>query len=153
MKITNVIAAGIAGTAVMTAYSYYITHKLKKETREPVVLGTLLTNEINILGDVSESSKSLIVGNIGHYAVGAAFAISYEMLWQKKIGKPDLKNGIILGLISGLIAVAGWSTLFNIKKRPQKVKLIPFLTQLVPAHVVFATSTVRVYNLLKKTNI
>ena len=66
MNIITAIAAGIGGTAVMTAFIYllsYITHKRLKVVK---ILGTMLTFQTTPDKETSEHSSAIVVGLLGH---------------------------------------------------------------------------------------
>jgi hypothetical protein len=89
MNIITAIAAGIGGTAVMTAFIYLLSYITKKRLKVVKILGTMLTFQTTPDKQTSEHSSAIVVGIIGHYLVGIIFSLIYYWLWTNGIGKPD----------------------------------------------------------------
>ena len=56
-----------------------------------------------------------------HYLVGLLFAEIYAPLWEKTPMQPNLKNGLILGGISGIAAILVWK--FTLEMHPDPVRV------------------------------
>jgi hypothetical protein len=82
--------------------------------------------------------QSQVAGWGTHYAVGLLFVLVYRELWQSGKIKRNLRNGIILGALSGALAVGVWKTSLKAHPAPPWIDFTNYYIQLVPAHIVFA---------------
>ena len=143
MEILKIIIATIAGTSVMTAFSYLASESFNKLWKEPVLINLVLSRAaIN----VSPSRKSAL-GWIIHYVIGLAFVISYHLLWKYYEIDPTWFCGLILGIGSGFIGVISWYFLFMLPTEKPKIKFKQYYLQLFKAHILFALTVVAVYRL------
>ena len=81
--------------------------------------------------------------------MGLLFEIIYVSLWANKKLKPSIKNNLLMGVISGVVAIALWKITFKMHPLPPRLNFNKFYAQLVPAHVVFCVVSGLTYNLLK----
>jgi hypothetical protein len=130
----NILAEASAGTTMMTLFSYLVSIAEDKNFSEPEHLGTL----IHRFMPHKSKNTSLILGWGTHYAVGLLFVLVYQELWKDGTIKKTVKNGIILGLLSGALAVIVWKTTLKIHPAPPWIDFTKYYIQLVPAHIVFA---------------
>ena len=144
-----VALAGVVGTAAMTAYLYLISYITHKQTKVIKVLGTMVTNNTNADGSLSEKRSPIIIGTLIHYLIGIAFAITYLALWRAGIASPDWASAIILGAINGLVGSAGWFVFLSVHKNPPRIPLIFYLFHIFLAHIVFSITTTFTFNLIK----
>jgi uncharacterized membrane protein YagU involved in acid resistance len=152
MKLINVIISGIAGTALMTFFMYLLSYLTKRRLKVVKILGTMLTIYSNPEGKLSESNKSITVGILTHYGVGIGFAISYLILWEYHIGKPDLIHAFIFGLINGILGIFIWRLFLMVHPSPPKLPFKTYMSSLVLGHVVFAIGIVITFNFLQETD-
>lgn len=143
------ILAGLAGTALMTAFMYAMTFLTRHVMQVVRILGTVLTFQTGPQGQLSHTGLAGVVGTVAHYAIGVGFALVYYGLWSAGIGRPDLAWGIVFGLVSAVAAVLFWYLFLRFHPRPPAVLLPPYLLTLAAAHVVFALGVVLVYNWLR----
>jgi glucan phosphoethanolaminetransferase (alkaline phosphatase superfamily) len=146
MKSKEVITAGITGTTFMTLFSYLISVADGENFSEPERLGQLAERLLPKLS--KEQGQAL--GWLGHYAVGLLFALVYVELWRRRRPKSSIKNNLLVGAVSGLIAVAIWKTTFKLHPLPPALSFNKYYLQLVPAHVVFAVFAGIGYQILKR---
>lgn len=146
MKTRDILVAGITGTTFMTAFSYLVSAMDNENYSEPERLGQLAQNLLPMLND----EEKQLTGWAAHYAVGLLFALAYVELWSRKKIRSSIKRNLILGGISGIIAVAIWKTTFKLHPLPPTLSFNKYYLQLVPAHVVFAVFAGIGYQLLKK---
>lgn len=146
MKTREILIAGISGTTFMTLFSYLVSEIDDENFSEPERLGQLAKGLLPILN----KQEKQIAGWTAHYIVGLLFALVYVELWSRKKIKPTLKNNLLLGGISGIIAVAIWKTTFKMHPLPPGLSFNKYYLQLVPAHVVFAVFAGIGYHLLNK---
>lgn len=146
MKAKDVLTAGITGTTFMTLFSYLVSVAEEENFSEPERLGQLADRLLPKLS--KEQCQAL--GWLGHYGVGLLFALVYVELWRRRWPRSSIKTNLIVGGISGLMAVAIWKTTFKMHPFPPALNYNKYYIQLVPAHVVFAVFAGIGYQLLKK---
>jgi hypothetical protein len=149
VDLSNLIMAGLVGTAVMTFFMYgmsFLTDRVMKVIR---ILGTMLTFQTTPKGELSDSSWSILVGTIAHYVVGLSFTLVYAEIWRTGLGAPTLRFGVIAGFVSGLVGMLGWRVYFALHPSPPKnVPLKSYLLTLLAAHVVFGVTVALTYQTL-----
>ncbi|MDB5010209.1 MAG: hypothetical protein JWQ06_998, partial [Mucilaginibacter sp.] len=136
---------GITGTTFMTLFSHMIGDFEKENFSEPNLLSQLFDRLVP--GQTEKISK--VVGWNAHFLIGILFALAYVELWDAQKLKPTVKNGILLGGISGVIAIAVWKTTFKMHPAPPGINFKKYYTQLWVAHVVFAIFSTLTYQLIK----
>ncbi|MEO6524862.1 MAG: hypothetical protein ABIN91_24465 [Mucilaginibacter sp.] len=143
-KAEKIILSGIMGTNCMTMFSYIVSALSKKNFSEPEHLSTLINRAPG-----SSKKTNRIAGWSAHYAVRVLFAAVYVELWQTGQIKHTLKNGIIMGALSGILAVMVWKATFKMHPLPPWIDFTNYYIQLVPAHIVFAVFSTITYSLIK----
>jgi hypothetical protein len=133
-KSSNLIASAAAGTTMMTLFSYLVSLAADKNFSEPEHLGTLMHR----LVPCSSKKTTQVVGWTTHYAVGLLFVLAYQELWKTGKIKKTVANGIILGALSGALAVLIWKATMKAHPAPPWIDFTNYYIQLVPAHIVFA---------------
>lgn len=118
----------------MTLFSYLVSLAEKKNFSEPEHLGTLMHR----LVPGSSKKMTQAAGWGAHYAVGLLFVLAYQELWTSGKLKKSLSNGLILGVLSGALAVWVWKATLKSHPAPPWIDFTKFYIQLVPAHIVFA---------------
>ncbi|MDB4924015.1 hypothetical protein [Mucilaginibacter sp.] len=146
MKSNEVLIAGFTGTTFMTLFSYLVSVADDENFSEPERLGQLTHALLPMLNE----EETQFMGWTGHYAVGLLFAMVYVELWRRKKIKSSIKNNLVLGAVSGLVAAAIWKTTFKMHPLPPAMSFNKYYLQLVPAHVVFAVFAGIGYQLFKK---
>jgi uncharacterized membrane protein len=91
-----------------------------------------------------------VAGWGAHYAVGLIFVLAYRELWRKGEIRKSIVNGIILGALSGALAVLIWKATMKAHPAPPWVDFTKYYLQLVPAHIVFAVCASITARLLEK---
>jgi hypothetical protein len=133
-KNENTLASATAGTTLMTLFSYLVSLAADKNFSEPEHLGTMIHRFMP-----GKSKKATQLAGWGmHYAVGLLFVLAYRELWLTGKIKKTIANGLILGLLSGALAVLAWKATLKAHPAPPWMDFTQFYIQLVPAHVVFA---------------
>ena len=143
-ELLTIILATLAGTSVMTAFSYLASESFNRLWKEPVLLN-LAAKTAKI--DFSPKRKSGF-GWLIHYLVGLAFVLAYHLIWKYHDYNPTWFCAIIFGMASGLIGILSWFFLFRISKYEPKIKIRHYYLQLFLAHLFFALATVGTYKLL-----
>jgi hypothetical protein len=136
-SVKKISAGALAGTSVMTAFSYLITNEKNREFREPVLLGILLKKVIPSMS----KKNSTIGGWLIHYGVGFLFAAAYHQLWKRTKFNPTAFSGLMLGGINGVIGVAAWRATFKLHPDPPKILYKNYYGHLLLAHLVFGLGT------------
>ena len=133
-KTENTLLSATAGTTLMTLFSYLVSLAADKNFSEPEHLGTLMHR----LVPGSSKQASQAAGWGAHYAVGLLFVMAYQQLWKGGKIKKSLANGLVLGALSGALAVLVWKATMKSHPAPPWIDFTKFYIQLVPAHIVFA---------------
>jgi len=146
MNISKAIIAGIAGTTLMTAFSYLVSNADKENYREPALLAEM---EKDIL---PRKAKKLATpaGWATHYMVGIAFALAYKLLTRHTGIKPGIKNGILMGAAAGIIGAVVWKASFRVHPDEPQIPYTKFYTQLLPAHIIFGVTVALTDSLLNQ---
>ncbi len=142
----NNIASATTGTTTMTLFSYIASAIAKENFSEPEHLKTMIHR---LLPQLS-TKQARIAGWAGHYAVGLVFMLVYHELWKAGRIKKKFGTGLLLGGISGAVAVAIWKATFKAHPSPPKTHFTGYYAQLVPAHVVFAVTALLTSKYLQK---
>jgi len=127
----------------MTASSALMSLLPHEEFREPDQLAKLIGR---ILPFLSGPAK-VVAGWGAHYAMGFLFAAVYVELWEKREIEHSIRNGMILGLVSGLLGLLIWKATFSIHPLPPNNRKLDFYLQRIPAHVVFALGATIAYRM------
>lgn len=133
-KTGNSIAAATAGTTMMTLFSYMVSMVADKNFSEPEHLTTMLYR----LAPGMSKKQARLAGWGAHYAVGLLFVLVYRELWKTGKIKKSVLNGVILGALSGALAVLVWKGTLKAHPLPPWIDFTNYYIQLVPAHIVFA---------------
>lgn len=146
MKLVAIVTAGIAGTTLMTAFMYATTFLTGQVMKVVKILGTMLTFQTSLTGQLSDSRRAIFWGTLAHYAIGVGFVLCYYVLWSWGIGRPDISSGFLFGLGSGVAAVVFWYAFFMLHPNPPAIPLKPYLFTLFIAHIIFTYVVIGVYN-------
>ena len=144
-KAEKAIISGVAGTTAMTISSYLMSEIADENFREPEHLATLISR---LLPGLSKHAKT-IAGWGAHFAMGLVFAAVYVELWETRAIKHTIKNGIIMGAISGLLGYLIWKATFKAHPLPPWLDFRKFYLQRIPAHIVFAVGATITYRLVR----
>lgn len=138
MIVFETFLTALAATTMMTIFSYVLSYIVKVNFKEPEHLSVML-KRIPI--------HDMVAGWAVHYFVGLLFVVAYFLMWKNGI-EANTGSGLVIGAISGLIAVLVWHLTLKLHPYPPRIHRIPFYIQLVPAHIVFAIAATWVYQLL-----
>lgn len=145
-KAAKIAVTGIGGTSVMTASSYLMSLMAKENFREPEHLEVLIGRLVPHL-----SGKAKVLAGWGaHFAMGFVFAAVYVELWETKKIKHNLKNGLILGIVSGILGFLIWKATFKAHPLPPWINFDHYYLQRIPAHIVFAIGATITYRLIQR---
>jgi hypothetical protein len=137
VKVPKAIVPGIIGTTAMTAFSYILSENKNRDFREP----GLLAGMIDRLTPLNED-EAIKGGWLVHYSVGVFFAAIYKPILETWNIEPTVKNGAIIGGITGLFGAAIWNLTFRLHPLPPRINYRRFYGQLVIAHIIFGTVTI-----------
>ncbi|RZM28436.1 MAG: hypothetical protein EOO88_08965 [Pedobacter sp.] len=144
-KLEKTLISGFTGTTFMTAASALMSLMPHENFKEPEHLSTMAARLAPFL---SKGTKTL-AGWGAHYGMGFIFAAVYVELWESRKIEHTIKNGIILGLLSGVLGLFIWKGTFKMHPLPPNIRYLDFYLQRIPAHVVFAIFTTIAYRLIK----
>lgn len=136
----KILIAGIAGTLLMTLFSYLLSKTENEQYREPELLNKLIDRSKN-LPSVSDTRTNPI-GWIAHFGIGIGFVAAYWLLWPKALDSPTIINVLILGAISGLVGIAAWKIFFTNHDNPPGNNRVGYYGQLFIAHLIFSAVAV-----------
>lgn len=135
MQPKEIIKMNCIATSAMTLYSYILSEIKEENFIEPDMLATLVRRATG-----AKKMQAEFIGWVAHYGVGALFVVVYNYLWHQRISKPTVKNGLLIGSLSGIIAMTVWKIVMSLHPNPPRRNLSRFYWQLLPAHIVFAVA-------------
>jgi len=122
---------------LITIFSYLVSSSQRKNFKEPLLLAEM---EHRLL---PAAAKPLVLptGWSSHYSIGVVWP--GFLVWYSKMNiKPAYKTGLILGIFSGLVAVAISRATSKALRNPHKINHQQFFLHLVLAHIVYSLSVV-----------
>jgi hypothetical protein len=143
-----VLAIGLGtlvATTLMTIFSYVIGRLRNRQFTEPVLLNHMLYSFRILREDQVEKN---LTGWIIHYFIGLLFLIAYYLIWSESRIDPTLRTAFMLGCVSGLVGIVGWSIMFRIRSAPPNIKVSEYFAQLFVAHIIFALTATALYRLV-----
>jgi hypothetical protein len=148
-NLDKIAAAALTGTSIMTLFSYEVSAEKNKQFREPELLNTLLKR----LLPPGKKDVPGITGWLIHYGVGLLFSSVYDRVWKKTKFNPTIVNGLLLGVISGLIGAGVWKTVLELHPDPPKIKEERYYAHLILAHLVFGAFAALGYRIKNPGNL
>ncbi|TFF39200.1 hypothetical protein [Mucilaginibacter psychrotolerans] len=145
-KLQKTALSGFTGTSFMTASSALMSALMGENFREPDHLETMIAR---LAPQLSKHAKK-IAGWGAHYAMGFVFAAVYVQLWETGKIKHTLKNGLILGVVSGVLGYLIWKGTFKAHPLPPFINYTHYYLQRIPAHIVFAVFATITYRFIKE---
>jgi heme/copper-type cytochrome/quinol oxidase subunit 4 len=136
LEILYVIIAGGVATLFMTTFSYLLSTFTNKRFREPLLINYLIRGS---QGKDAVGKRSFW-GYVIHFLIGYAFTFAYFAMYKSGVFELGLESGGIYGLCIGLIGAVAWKIMFRMNDNPPEISMIPYLFQLVVAHVIFGLS-------------
>jgi hypothetical protein len=143
--ISKIAITGVTGTTLMTAASELMSLMAREEFREP----RLLRKMMGRLAPFLSKNWQVLTGWGGHYCMGFVFAATYVHLWERGLLTHNLRNGILLGLASGVLGLLIWRITFKWHPLLPSVRRLDFYLQRIPAHVVFSVCGTAAYQLIR----
>ena len=145
-QLTKTLISGFTGTSFMTASSALMSLLPSEDFKEPKHLATMTGRLAPFLSKRAQQ----LAGWGAHYSMGFLFAAVYVELWETRKIEHSIKNGLILGVLSGLLGMLIWKGTFKAHPLPPNLKYLDFYLQRIPAHVVFAVFSTIAYRLIKE---
>ena len=139
------ILSGVIGTLAMTAFMYLYAYSTSHFTKVIHILGNMLVGERNYY---SPTKSAFLVGMAAHFGVGILFSFAYFLLWNWGIFRIDLIDSILIGSISGVLAVVVWKSYLKLHTHPPQINLLHYFTALFIAHIIFAVVSVYVFRII-----
>jgi hypothetical protein len=141
--LAKVLFAGLTGTTFMTLFSYLVSETKEENFKEPELLGKLL---YRLIPDLNKQN-SRFAGWSLHYVVGFIFAFLYARLWEERKIKPTVESGLMLGGLSGVLAIIVWKSTFKLHPLPPKIYAGKYYGHLLITHFIFGAFAVLGYKL------
>lgn len=141
----KVFLSSFIGTLAMTAYSYFRAYQEKEQMEEPKLLGKMVQN----LKPELPKAYTVETGWLAHLGIGYLLTQLYAFRWRGK--NPGLKEGLKVGVPTGLAALAWWTAALKLHPNPPQTDLQKHRQQLFTAHLIFGVVTALVYNGKKKS--
>jgi hypothetical protein len=145
-KFEKIALTGAGGTTIMTASSYLMSLITDENFRENDHLETMISRLVPSLS----KTANIIAGWGAHYAMGMVFAAIYVELWETQQIRHSIRNGVLLGVISGVLGYLIWKATFKLHPLPPWISFNKFYLQRIPAHIVFAVAATVTYRLTEK---
>ncbi|WP_217602159.1 hypothetical protein [Chitinophaga sp. GbtcB8] len=136
------ILAGIAGTAVMTGFSYLLSLLAHKNWRVIHVLAAVLSGPRLQVQPVPYTRGRLITAGIVHYAIGILFAIAYRKLADAGVTSYSFASAALYGVAIGILAMVVWRITFALRYKPPGVQLSSYLPVIGNGHILFSLTMV-----------
>lgn len=147
MGVLSIVLTGIVATGVMTIFMNTCSLITRRNMYTLRILAQMLPTFFKTpLPKAPKPSKRAAISL--HYGIGIIFATFYYLLRISDgyIGSDSLFEPWIIGVIYGIIAVAGW-TIF-VRLHPAPLTTVPWPTYLVcifAAHIIFAIIMVLIF--------
>jgi hypothetical protein len=144
-QLQKTVVTGFVGTNFMTASSALMSALMGENFREPEHLETMISR---LAPHLSKHAKKIAAWG-AHYAMAFVFAATYIELWETGKIKHSIKNGVILGAVSGVLGFLIWKGTFRAHPLPPWMNYDHYYLQLIPAHIVFAVFATITYKLIR----
>lgn len=140
------IVSGFAGTFAMTIVMYLYGSLTKKKTKVVHILGLMMTGNLALCKE--QKTKILATGSIAHVFIGVLFSFSYFLLWNWGVFNISTFDSIIIGALSGILAIIVWKSYFTVYRKPPRVPLDHYFTALFISHIIFGMVTVSMFSII-----
>ncbi|TWR31551.1 hypothetical protein FPZ43_03500 [Mucilaginibacter pallidiroseus] len=143
-RLGRIAATDFMGTNIMTLSSELMSLLAGENFSEPDHLETMISR---LAPALSKHSKKIAAWG-AHYAMGFIFAAIYVELWETGKIKRNIRNGLVLGVISGVAGFLIWKGTFKAHPLPPWLNYTHYYWQRIPAHVVFSLAATITHRLL-----
>jgi len=141
-----IIIAGITGTLLMTGAMYLLSAVTGQNYKVVGILATMVTNHTTHKKGLTKFTSDILAGVVLHYLIGIIFSFVYFYLWQTGHVDPGIKSSIILGLLTGIVAMVFWSSFIYLHPNPPSIPVFTYVLLTGVAHVLFSLGVYLVYN-------
>ena len=139
------VFSGLAGTVAMTGLMYLYAYLSKKFTKVIHILGNMVIGETNYY---TPSRNAFLIGTVAHFGVGILFSFAYFLLWNWGIFGINLGDSVLIGIVSGIVAIIVWKIYLSLHSSPPKTSHFHYFAALFLAHIVFAVVSVNVFQMI-----
>ncbi|MBZ9650922.1 hypothetical protein [Psychroflexus montanilacus] len=139
-----VLVSGLAATLVMTMVMYLYASLSRKNTKVVHILGSMLTGFR--MFTLNSKTKVLITGAIAHVFIGQLFSFIYFIMWSCGLFDITLCNSLIIGAVSGIVAIFFWKAYFMVYQNPIQVPLLHYFIALFISHIVFGIIAIYMFS-------
>lgn len=139
MELLQVISAGVLGTVLMTAFSYFLSKVRSRQFKEPKLLNMILRRSSH---EHMNPSNNSIIGWVVHFSIGIILMTLFYLFHLIFSFRISFLSIFLYGIITGAMAILSWHLMFYISPRPPDVDLNEFYIQLFIAHVLFAAGAI-----------
>lgn len=139
------VLSGFVGTIAMTGVMYLYSIVSKRFTKVIHILGNMVTGERNYY---TPTKTALLIGTVAHFGVGILFSFAYFLLWNWGIFHINLKDSVLIGVFSGIVAIVVWKIYLSVHSSPPNTSQIQYFIALFLAHIVFAVVSVNVFQII-----
>ena len=140
MDAKNILTGAIAGTAAMTAFSYFLSDKESKDFREPALLAKMISRAF----PETDKAFSKTAGWMLHACTGILFAYLSKRMIRKLQSQHNLSNDVFIGVANGIAGVIAWKLAFSLHPNPPKIHFSKFYQHLVLAHIIYTLTALSV---------
>ncbi len=142
MEWMTIILAGIAGTSVMTLFSYICQLISHKKLGEPKLLSQFLQKSRMEIG---KKSRMTFWGWVLHYGTGIIFSLLMALIIYFFEVPLTWGTAALMGFTLGLLGIAGWQVLYWLHHDPPAMDRPAFYLQLVVAHIFFGIGAISIF--------
>ncbi|WP_373055772.1 hypothetical protein [Zunongwangia sp. H14] len=142
MNIALILLSAFTATAVMTIFTYICAAVRHSQFKPPELLNQLSSSASTIPLKVG---KNNVLGWIIHFAIGLAFVLIFEWIWNNFSVETSILSGAVFGFFAGIVGIGGWKTMFAINTDPPNIELRSFFIQLLVAHILFGITAAVVF--------
>ncbi|MCH4822113.1 hypothetical protein ML462_02920 [Gramella lutea] len=139
MELFQVILAGVLGTVLMTAFSYFLSKVRSRQFKEPKLLNMILRRSSH---EHMNPSNNSFIGWVVHFSIGIILMTLFYLFHLIFSFRISFLSIFLYGIITGAMAILSWHLMFYISPRPPDVNLNEFYIQLFIAHVLFAAGAI-----------
>ena len=138
MSTKNILLPAIAGTSLMTLFSYAIAGLEEKNFSEPELLAHIEKKAL----PKTAKKLALPAGWVTHYGVGVVWVLLFNLIRHNRNISPVFKSIFGLGGLSGLASILAWKLLLKSLPRRSRSYYVKFYSQLFVVHFIFAVTAI-----------
>lgn len=144
MNIITGFITGVLSTLAMTGWTELLAGSLGRPYHVIGTLGHVLQmRKVDLL---RANHRRVAVAT--HFFIGGLFGILYYLLISTGVIRPDVVDGMLFGVMLGIIAIVVWYISFKVHPSPPPVSLPLYLLMIFTGHIALALSLVVLYAFL-----